>query len=117
MCSRDAAPRVLVHVTCLTRTLPGAPPPWKHTQALDEDHVELDHQRTGAVLYLHQQAHRVGGGPGRALAAAAAWRRQLQRRRQRRQAPGGPRAFGGPSMQSTGNAPMRLISPAGAPRP
>lgn len=28
-------------------------------QAFDEAHVELDHERTQAVLYLHQQAHRV----------------------------------------------------------
>lgn len=28
-------------------------------QAFDEDHVDLDQERTGAVLYLHQQAHRV----------------------------------------------------------
>ncbi len=28
-------------------------------QAFDEEHVELDQERTGAVLYLHQQARRV----------------------------------------------------------
>ena len=28
-------------------------------QAFDEDHVDLDQERTGAVLYLHTQAHRV----------------------------------------------------------
>ncbi|PSC74028.1 ubiquitin carboxyl-terminal hydrolase 5 isoform X1 [Micractinium conductrix] len=40
-------------------------------QALDEDHVELDHQRTGAVLYLHQQAHRVPLAPEEREAAKA----------------------------------------------
>ena len=28
-------------------------------QAFDEEHVDLDQERTGAVLYLHQQACRV----------------------------------------------------------
>lgn len=29
------------------------------SQAFDEEHVDLDQERTGAVLYLHQQARRV----------------------------------------------------------
>lgn len=29
-------------------------------QAFDEEHVDLDQERTGAVLYLHEKAHRVG---------------------------------------------------------
>lgn len=33
-------------------------PPAK-SQAFDEEHVDLDQERTGAVLYLHQQARRV----------------------------------------------------------
>lgn len=38
-------------------------------QAFDEQHVDMDHERTGVVLYLHQQASKVGG-------AARSWRIQ-----------------------------------------
>lgn len=31
----------------------------KTFQAFDEEHVDLDQERTGCVLYLHEQAHRV----------------------------------------------------------
>lgn len=34
-------------------------PPSAKSQAFDEEHVDLDQERTGAVLYLHQQARRV----------------------------------------------------------
>lgn len=42
-------------------------------QAFDEAHVDLDQERTGAVLYLHEQAHRVRphGSQGRGIVAAA----------------------------------------------
>lgn len=33
-------------------------------QAFDEEHVGLDQEKTGAVLYLHQQARRVSRGVG-----------------------------------------------------
>ncbi len=43
-------------------------------QAFDEEHVALDQERSGAALYLHQQARRVSecGVLPQALAAGAA---------------------------------------------